>query len=318
MSNKVIKYFEFPEEAETIVDLILSQDEQKLIKLMGQNEYFHTELKQLISENFSCDAEKFISNSYKRAIINKIPDRDSTVYQTATFYDRLAIFAQYENELWSSVPEQIRGEIDAWYLMKYTEYRKPAVEEFMKDKTKLIENAYFYTLEEAIKMVKNIDKRILLVPCNCKSVVLNCEDEKTRDVCLLFEDEEVNTMADRGHGTYISKEEAIEVLKEADKAGLMHTSEAEEAICNCCGCCCYPIRAAEKLWVTDHWPKRIHDIVWDEESCINCGRCVQVCNFKAFSFSDDKKVQFDESKCLGCTICASNCPVDAIFVVDFN
>lgn len=317
MKKKIIEYFEFPEEAESVVDLILTKDEKKLIELMDDNEYTFSELKELICDNFDCDIEAFISRSYKRVIINKIPNRELTMYCSATFYDRLAIFAQYENDLWNSVPEEQRQKIDEWYLLQYVEGAKPRVEKFMKDKTKLIENAYFYTLEESIEVIKNIDRKILLVPCNCKSVAQNCKNEKPNNVCLLFQ-EGVNTMADRGYDTYISKEEAIEVLKKADKAGLMHTSEAEEAICNCCGCCCYPIRAAKILGVTGHWPKRIHSIVWDKESCINCGKCVKVCNFGAFSFDENKKIQFDESKCLGCTIYVSNCPKDVISVVDLN
>ncbi|WP_282706900.1 hypothetical protein [Natroniella acetigena] len=39
MKAKVIKHFEIPKEAETIVDLILSKDEQKLIEFMQQKEY---------------------------------------------------------------------------------------------------------------------------------------------------------------------------------------------------------------------------------------------------------------------------------------
>jgi len=46
----------------------------------------------------------------------------------------------------------------------------------------------------------------------------------------------------------------------------------------------------------------------DEEKCISCGRCTEVCRYEAIS--DDFVV--DPIKCEGCAYCYNVCPVDAI------
>ncbi len=53
-----------------------------------------------------------------------------------------------------------------------------------------------------------------------------------------------------GRGREVTKEEALEIIRKAERDGLMHqipNTEGEghtHAICNCCGCSCYAIRAA--------------------------------------------------------------------------
>lgn len=51
----------------------------------------------------------------------------------------------------------------------------------------------------------------------------------------------------------------------------------------------------------------------DQEKCIGCGRCVEVCPEKALTLID-KKSHVDISKCIGCFECITVCPVKAISI----
>lgn len=48
----------------------------------------------------------------------------------------------------------------------------------------------------------------------------------------------------------------------------------------------------------------------DIEKCIECGRCIELCRFKAI-----KDFQVDPIHCEGCKVCVVNCPMEAI---EFN
>lgn len=48
-----------------------------------------------------------------------------------------------------------------------------------------------------------------------------------------------------------------------------------------------------------------------DNSCIGCGKCVDLCRFNAISVTDSIAV-IDELKCEGCGVCGDNCPVAAI------
>ena len=81
-------------------------------------------------------------------------------------------------------------------------------------------------------------------PCDCRAIVSRCR--KPAYACLRFDN-------DRGLGWEISKERAIEILRAADSAGLMHTDYLgrsagdTHAICNCCTDCCFRKRSAPLL-----------------------------------------------------------------------
>lgn len=142
------------------------------------------------------------------------------------------------------------------------EKAKPRLETALKGEG-LIENAFFFTLDETLALIDSIKCEPYMVPCNCKSVALNCE--KPRNVCVLFK-RGLNSEWDRGHGRPLTKEEAKEIIRLADKSGLMHTSEENAAICNCCGDCCYPIRASKRIGTQGIWPKQRYRIIWDEKN----------------------------------------------------
>ncbi len=303
--------FGMPEEAKCLERLIVTDYEKAIILMMKNGVFEVADLEELVKgilEDYKIqmDSLEIINKMYQRGNLNKVDD--NVHYEISSLYTRLAYFAQYEQDTWSNVPESIRKAIDEWYVNQYAKGAIPRLKQVQKGEIDLIENAYFFTLEEALDLIDTIDKQIYVVPCNCRSVHLGCD--KIKNTCMLFE-YGINSEFDRGYGKVITKAEAKDLVKLSDKNGLMHTSEEEHALCNCCGDCCYPIRAAEKIGATGIWPKRRHDIVYDKESCISCKKCIKVCNFNAFSYIDNQIV-FDESKCLGCTLCAGHCPTDAI------
>lgn len=85
-----------------------------------------------------------------------------------------------------------------------------------------------------------------------------------------------------GRGREITREEAYEIIKRAEENGLMHNipnTEGEghtHAICNCCGCSCYALRAASMYHNPDMVRSNYRSKV-DKDKCVGCGECIEVC-----------------------------------------
>ncbi len=52
----------------------------------------------------------------------------------------------------------------------------------------------------------------------------------------------------------------------------------------------------------------------DPETCIGCGRCLEVCPHQVFSLAENKARTIDFDACMECGACARNCPAAAIRV----
>ena len=85
-----------------------------------------------------------------------------------------------------------------------------------------------------------------------------------------------------GRGREITRKEAYEIIKQAEADGLMHQVPNTEgpghthAICNCCGCSCYALRAASMYHNPDMVRSNYVSKV-DKDNCVGCGECVDVC-----------------------------------------
>lgn len=60
--------------------------------------------------------------------------------------------------------------------------------------------------------------------------------------------------------------------------------------------------------------KNVVTLHLNEEECIGCGRCAQVCPHRVFEISERKAQIKDKDSCMECGACAMNCPVNAISV----
>jgi electron transport complex protein RnfB len=121
---------------------------------------------------------------------------------------------------------------------------------------------------------------------------------------------------ENGIGREISAQEAIVILGEADRSGLVHAGVNTthlSNICNCCPCCC----ASMKGIVGKGLDKRcfmnaLFEAAVDGESCTGCGECLERCPVGAIALEETAAV--DRERCLGCGLCAGSCPAEAISV----
>lgn len=157
---------------------------------------------------------------------------------------------------------------------------------------------------------------VALANCPCRVSSGNCD--KPLDVCLSF-DGAARFLAERGMARIISREEAAEVLKRAEKAGLVHTgsNNADRLIfmCNCCPCCCHFLRLLTEHNYTEAIARSSYRASLNQADCSGCGICSgERCPVKAVTV-EGETAALDAQRCIGCGLCVSTCPTGAITLV---
>jgi hypothetical protein len=119
-------------------------------------------------------------------------------------------------------------------------------------------------------------------------------------------------------GRVIGKEEAYDVLRKSEAAGLVHLTWNVESghyfICNCCGCCCGVLRSINELGMSDVVNSNYYAQI-DPDRCIACGVCKdERCQVSAIEARQDVYGVIRE-RCIGCGLCISACPSEAIQLV---
>jgi len=142
-----------------------------------------------------------------------------------------------------------------------------------------------------------------------------CEHERFN--CLSFAPVE-GAFAKSEHVRETTREEAMRILREAEEAGLVHTTYNQQDglyfICNCCPCCCGIMRGVVEFGNAHALARSDFNAVVDVDACTGCESCVDRCHFGALSVPDDVCV-VDLQHCMGCGLCVGECPSDALRLV---
>jgi len=135
-------------------------------------------------------------------------------------------------------------------------------------------------------------------------------------VCMILHD----TAPEDGAGV-ISRQEALDLLAETDRLGLVHVAtnvgSGWEFVCNCCGCCCHFLRALTE-WKVENAVVTNYEAVVDLEACTGCGTCEERCQIAAVTVvaggkpSDHSFAVVDAAHCIGCGVCVTGCPNEAV------
>ncbi|MHA2473153.1 MAG: DUF362 domain-containing protein [Promethearchaeota archaeon] len=178
-----------------------------------------------------------------------------------------------------------------------------------------------------------INKASNIVVCHCYCRLNNdCQSHSKSHGCMYMGDDTKN-MVLHDKQRILSKEEAVQFVKEAIEDGLIpvigrSVGETEGqsikdtghflSSCFCCSCCCVNgrlISNASASMLSGNIIKRIEglEVKIDPTKCVGCGTCLEVCVFKGREILEEKAT-IDPELCLGCGRCVEVCPEGAISI----
>jgi len=134
-------------------------------------------------------------------------------------------------------------------------------------------------------------------------------------VCMTFGDMADYTIERLG-ARPVNQAQALEILDQAEEAGLIHmsrnTSEDITFLCNCDRWHCEVVTTMLKqpkpglVFNSGFEPK------FDPQLCIACGLCLERCPSEALTMEENDVPLVDLDRCFGCAVCATGCSEDAI------
>ncbi|MGO9417578.1 MAG: 4Fe-4S binding protein [Syntrophobacteraceae bacterium] len=161
-------------------------------------------------------------------------------------------------------------------------------------------------------------KKFSVGPCICRreNTMMGKGCGKREESCLGF-GMAVDYLKRNGVGREIDLQETLDILKWADKAGLvMQPANAKDAlwICLCCGCCCQVLKNFKRQARPAAMASSPFFAAYNPENCKTCGACVDRCQMEALKL-EAGKVRFDVDRCIGCGLCVSTCPTHSLTLV---
>jgi len=161
---------------------------------------------------------------------------------------------------------------------------------------------------------------IAVTDCLCRKQkkFMGAGCSRPSETCFMF-----GSMAqyyiDNKLGRKIGKAEALKIVAEAQKSGLVTqpgTSQNPAGMCNCCGDCCAVLGAIKKF-------PNPAEIVFSNyfsaivsENCTGCGACIDICPMEAIQMTDSGTAEVNLTRCIGCGLCLTACNFEAVKLIE--
>ncbi len=167
--------------------------------------------------------------------------------------------------------------------------------------------------DHAVEIVQG-KGRIAVAECLCRKAIRMYSGgcEHPLETCLQF-DAFADYYVDNGMARQISTDEALDILRVNEKAGLVFqalNSREVEALCACCSCCCGMIIALKLFPVLSREVRNNYICALDPEPCSGCGACAGRCPVDAVILKEGDP-HYREERCIGCGLCVTTCPEKA-------
>lgn len=176
------------------------------------------------------------------------------------------------------------------------------------------------TYDQVREIIERSKDRIGISNCICRTgrdmAGDPCKVTDRREICMGFRDY-ADSYARNGWGRSISREEAIEILDQNEKEGLVlfaSSMQEPQFVCSCCSCCCGVMEMVSSMPRPVDFAASNFYAVLDTSTCNGCKRCVRRCHMNAITVDEknDKAVKIDLKRCIGCGVCVPTCKTGSL------
>jgi Na+-translocating ferredoxin:NAD+ oxidoreductase subunit B len=171
--------------------------------------------------------------------------------------------------------------------------------------------------EDAMTIIDSKDI-IAVAPCICRTMSkLNEKScDKPLEACFSF-GSHAQYYVENHMARYITREEAKDILRRNEEAGLViqpFNSQMVGGMCSCCGDCCGMLRSLKKQPHPANSVQSSYYAAVNPEDCVGCETCLDRCQMDAITMVDDRAV-IDLNRCIGCGLCVTSCATEALRLV---
>jgi len=180
------------------------------------------------------------------------------------------------------------------------------------------------------KLLETASDPFVILPCICrrkKSLQEEpCQQTDRTETCMAMGGV-AQTLLEMEIGREISRNDAMDIIRENQKEGLVlqpGNTQDIEFLCSCCGCCCSMLSLQKELpRPLDFWASNFQASI-DPDCCISCGKCIIHCQTQALtpaklskkkSKEDRPKPNLNLHRCIGCGNCVPACPTGALSLI---
>ncbi len=174
---------------------------------------------------------------------------------------------------------------------------------------------------EQVETIIRSQSKILVAPCICRREhnIMDKGCNKISEACLVFGGG-AYIYESRGIGRTISQEEALDIVREGVKQGLVpQPSNAKKPlnICLCCDCCCQILKNIKAFEAPAKIVSSNFQAHVNQDKCTGCQACEEICPMDAIEMDPNKIVAIiNYDRCIGCGLCVTVCEFDAMALKD--
>ncbi len=163
-------------------------------------------------------------------------------------------------------------------------------------------------LDIASAMVR-AEPLVAVADCYCRAArkIVGKDCGHPLETCLTF-NELAETLLEAGLARRIDHAEAVQILQNCEREGLVHFVDNAEgrirSLCNCCPCSCILLSVLKRDEGNAGGPSR-YVIRYNGAAIPELAQCVQICPMGALSYNGTLTV--NHRRCIGCGLCVSRC-----------
>jgi Na+-translocating ferredoxin:NAD+ oxidoreductase subunit B len=296
-------------ELEILKILFTEQDAEFYMKMNPKYETVEM-ISQRIGEKIN-KTDKQLERMLEKGTVLCMEVKSQKVYAPAPYM--IGIWENLANTMDEAMAQLLEKYHKETYFEHFGNKLKPGVARFIPVQQALEAIPLVLPHDDVIEILKS-KKKIAVIDCPCRKIVkLTGTPTKPIEVCFSFDRFADYYVNKRKQGRFLSLDEAIELQKKCEQAGLVTQTSIRkdsEIMCHCDKHCTL-LRALGRKKPSEYFKSNYYAEI-NVKDCSGCGECIEKCQIEAITIAQDQVAVINLDRCIGCGLCVSACPSECI------